>query len=44
MATHVYWGRPGQVTSEILPLFLASMVALGRRKSFILRRHGTESG
>jgi putative oxidoreductase len=44
MATHVYWGRPGQVTSEILPLFLASMVALGRRKSFVLRRHGTESG
>jgi putative oxidoreductase len=44
MATHVYWGRPGQVTSEILPLFLASMVALGRRKSFFLRRQGTESG
>jgi putative oxidoreductase len=44
MATHVYWGRPGQVTSEILPLFLASMVAIGRRKSFFLRRHGTESG
>ena len=32
MGTHVYWGRPGQVTSEVLPLFLATMVALGRRK------------
>ena len=38
MATHVYWGRPGQVTSEILPLVLATAVALGRRKAFILSR------
>ena len=38
MATHIYWGRPGQVTSEILPLLLASMVATGRRKAFFLRR------
>jgi putative oxidoreductase len=38
MATHVYWGRPGQVTSEILPLTLATLVALGRRSSFFLRR------
>lgn len=38
MGTHIYWGRPGQVTSEILPLFLSTMVALGRRKSFFLRR------
>lgn len=38
MGTHVYWGRPDQVTSEILPLFLATMVALGRRKSFFLWR------
>ena len=38
MGTHVYWGRPGQVTSEILPLFLATMVAIGRRKAFFLRR------
>ena len=37
MSTHVYWGHPGQVTSEVLPLFLATMVALGRRKSFVLR-------
>ena len=32
MGTHIYWGKPGQVTSEVLPLFLATMVALGRRK------------
>jgi putative oxidoreductase len=38
MGTHIYWGRPSQVTSEILPLFLATMVAIGRRKAFILRR------
>ena len=35
MGTHVYWGRPSQVTSEILPLFLSTMVALGRRKVFL---------
>ena len=38
MGTHVWWGRPSQVTSEILPLVLATIVALGRRKSFFLRR------
>lgn len=38
MGTHVYWGHPGQMTSEILPLFLAMMVAIGRRKAFFLRR------
>ena len=38
MGTHVYWGHPAQVTSELLPLFLATIVALGRRKSFFLRR------
>ena len=36
MGTHVYWGRPGQVTSEILPLMLAILVATGRRKAFFL--------
>jgi putative oxidoreductase len=42
MATHVRWGQPGQVTSEILPLLLAAAVAIGRRRSFILpRRRGT---
>ena len=38
MGTHVYWGRPGQVTSEVLPLFLSTMVALGRRQSLPSRR------
>jgi putative oxidoreductase len=38
MATHVYWGHPGQITSEILPLTLATVVALGRRRAFILPR------
>ena len=36
MATHVYWGRPRQVTSEVLPLVLSSIVALGRRHQFQL--------
>jgi putative oxidoreductase len=38
MGTHIWWGRPGQVTSEILPIVLATIVAVGRRKSFFLRR------
>lgn len=38
MATHIYWGQPRQVTSEVLPLLLSTMVALGRRRSFLLRR------
>ena len=40
MATHIYWGRPGQVTSEILPLLLATIVAVGRRKAFFLANRG----
>ena len=43
MGTHVYWGKPGQVTSEILPLTLATVVALGRRRSFLLRWQRTGS-
>jgi putative oxidoreductase len=31
MATHIYWGQPRYVTSEVLPLVLASIVAFGRR-------------
>ena len=31
MATHVYWGQPRYVTSELLPLVLASIVAFGRK-------------
>ena len=38
MGTHVWWGHPRQVTSEILPLLLATIVAVGRRESFLLRR------
>jgi uncharacterized membrane protein YphA (DoxX/SURF4 family) len=41
MATHLYWGRPGQVTSEVLPLSVATAVALGRRRSFFLWRQRT---
>lgn len=36
MATHVRTGHPGQVTSEVLPLVVATIVALGRRKSMWL--------
>jgi len=38
MGTHVRWGHPGQVTSEVLPLVLATCVAVGRRTSFFLSR------
>ena len=38
MGTHIRWGRPDQITSEILPLVLATAVAIGRRKAFILSR------
>jgi uncharacterized membrane protein YphA (DoxX/SURF4 family) len=34
MATHIWWGQPRYVTSEILPLVLATIVAIGRRRSF----------
>jgi uncharacterized membrane protein YphA (DoxX/SURF4 family) len=33
MATHVLTGHPRQVTSEVLPLAVATIVAIGRRKS-----------
>ena len=36
MGTHIYWGHPGQVTSEVLPLLLATIVAVGRRNAFFL--------
>jgi putative oxidoreductase len=38
MGTHVWWDRPGQITNEVLPLLLATIVAVGRGKSFFLRR------
>lgn len=39
MATHVYWGQPRQVTSEVMPFVLATLVALGRRRSFLGGSH-----
>ena len=38
MATHIWWGHPAQITSEALPLLLATIVAIGRRKSFVIPR------
>ena len=37
MGTHIYWGRPGQVTSEMLPLTLALLVLWGRRRQLTAR-------
>jgi putative oxidoreductase len=34
MATHLWWGQPRHMTSEILPLVLATVVALGRKRFF----------
>jgi len=36
MATHVVTGRPQQVTSEIFPLTLSTIVFFGRRKEMLL--------
>jgi uncharacterized membrane protein YphA (DoxX/SURF4 family) len=38
MGTHVWWGHPGQVMNEVFSLVPATIVAVGRRKSFFLRR------
>ncbi|MFL6247689.1 MAG: DoxX family protein [Vicinamibacterales bacterium] len=35
MATHIYWGQPRYVTSEILPLVLATIIAFGRKRLFL---------
>src|SRR4029453_1437570 len=43
MATHVYWGHPGQITSEALPLLLGVIVAIGRRKAFFLRHRTVDA-
>jgi uncharacterized membrane protein YphA (DoxX/SURF4 family) len=37
MGTHIYWGRPGQVTSEALPLVLGALLAVGRRNQFFAK-------
>lgn len=47
MATHIYWGQPKQITSEVLPLVLALIVLVGRRRHFAellvrLKRRGPE--
>jgi putative oxidoreductase len=34
MATHLWWGQPRHMTSEILPLVLATVVAVGRKRFF----------
>jgi hypothetical protein len=34
MGTHVYWGHPGQVTSELFPLVLSLIVLRGRWPHF----------
>jgi len=38
MGTHIVRHHPEQVTSEVLPLVLATIVAVGRRKQFFLWR------
>jgi len=38
MGTHIVRGHPDQVTSEVVPLVFATIVAIGRRKAFVLRR------
>ena len=43
MGTHIYWGHPQQVTSEIMPLVLSLVVMRGRWRHFagmISRRQG----
>jgi uncharacterized membrane protein YphA (DoxX/SURF4 family) len=42
MATHIWWGQPRYVTSEILPLVLATLVALGRRRLLLAAVRGRE--
>jgi len=35
MGTHFYWGHPGQITSEVVPLILSLIVLAGRRKHLL---------
>ena len=41
MGTHIRVGRPQHITSEILPITLATLVALGRRKHLVTPRRRT---
>ena len=34
MGTHIYWGKPSQVTSEVMPLVLSLIVLRGRWSHF----------
>lgn len=35
MGTHIYWGHPSQVRSEVVPLVLSLIVFFGRRSHFL---------
>lgn len=35
MATHLWWGHPRHMMSEVLPLTLATVIALSRRRFFL---------
>ena len=35
MGTHIYWGQPGQVRSEVVPLVLSLIVFFGRRAHLV---------
>jgi uncharacterized membrane protein YphA (DoxX/SURF4 family) len=44
MGTHLYWGQPRQMTSEVLPLTLSLVVFFGRWRHFagwVFRRRDT---
>src|SRR4029079_4096975 len=40
MGTHLYWGNPAQMTSELLPLVLAVVVLVGRWRYLPPMVHG----
>jgi uncharacterized membrane protein YphA (DoxX/SURF4 family) len=44
MGTHIYWGKPGQVTSEVLPLTLSLIVLRGRWRHFARMVSGWRRG
>lgn len=43
MATHIWWGQPRYVTSELLPLVLATIVAFGRGRLLLARGREREA-
>ena len=47
MGTHLYWGKPGHMTSEVLPLTLALVILAGRWKNLpyaLHARHAEAAG